>query len=92
MRSFPRDVAKLKIVMAPSETQREMTSLYVTGMMEPRIFWINTFDVRKRVMETETKRNMLAQPFWGDLLMNCSSLRQRRRRMEKKGRRQPLNT
>ena len=51
-----------------------------------------TLLARRRVIVTPMTRKMLCQPFWGFLSMNCSSLMQRRRQMEKKGRRQPLNT
>ena len=58
----------------------------------PKTFWRITLLVRKRVRLTEITRKMLAQPFWGEEAMNWGSLRQRRRQMAKKGRRQPLNT
>ena len=51
-----------------------------------------TLDARNRVMVTEARRKMFAQPGWGDGDMNWRSLRQRRRQVEKKGSRQPLKT
>ena len=55
-------------------------------------FCTMTLLARRRVIVTPMTRNTLCHPFWGFLPMNCSSLMQRRRQMEKKGRRQPLNT
>ena len=47
---------------------------------------------RNMVMMTLRMRRILAGTGWGEWLMNWGSLRHRRRRAEKKGRRQPLNT
>ena len=58
----------------------------------PKTFWRITLLVRKRVRLTEITRKMLAQAFCGEEDMNWGSLRQRRRQMAKKGRRQPLKT
>ena len=51
-----------------------------------------TLLARRRVIVTPMTRKTLCHPFCGLLPMNCSSLMQSRRQMEKKGRRQPLNT
>ena len=51
-----------------------------------------TLDARKMVMVTEMRRKMLAQPFWGELLMNWGSFKQVSRQMAKKGSKQPLKT
>ena len=53
---------------------------------------MKTLEERKRVMETERKRKMLAHFFCGAADMNWGSLRQRRRQMENTGSKQPLNT
>ena len=58
----------------------------------PKTFWRMTLLVRKRVSVTEMTRKMFAQAFCGEEDMNWGSLRQRRRQMAKKGRRQPLKT
>ena len=55
-------------------------------------FCTMTLLARRSVIVTPMTRKTLCHPFCGHLPMNCSSLMQRRRQMEKKGRRQPLNT
>lgn len=70
-----------------------MQSLVVTPDMRcPNSFWMKTLEERNRVMETERKRNTLAQLFCGEADMNWGSLRQRSRQMENTGSKHPLNT
>jgi hypothetical protein len=49
-----------------------------------------TLEARNSVIMTDDTRNTFAQPGCGEEDMNWGSLRQRRRQIEKKGRRQPL--
>merc|ERR1719322_1908866 len=51
-----------------------------------------TLLAKKKVIVTEARRRMFAQPFCGDPDMNCGSLRHTNRHSDKNGRRQPLNT
>jgi hypothetical protein len=58
----------------------------------PTSFWSNTLEVKMNVRVTQMIMAMLARPDWGEETMNCLSLRQRRRQVENRGRRQPLKT
>ena len=91
---LPKEVARKRMVMVAKPTHKANTNLNTTvvPVMRENILERITLLARKRVMVTETTRKTLAQPFWGEAPMNWGSLRQRRRQMEKKGRRQPLNT
>ena len=94
MRSLPRDVKMNRTVIITRARHAEIISLMCTaaGRILPNIFWIITLEDRKSVMMTEMVRQILAQPRCGDDDIKCSSLIQRRRQIEKKGRRHPLNT
>ena len=91
---LPKEVARKRMVMVAKPTHKANTNLNTTvvPVMRENILERITLLARKRVMVTETTRKTLAQPFWGEAPMNWGSLRQRSRQMEKKGRRQPLNT
>ena len=91
---LPKEVARKRMVMVAKPTHKANTNLNTTvvPVMRENILERITLLARKRVMVTETTRKTLAQPFWGDAPMNWGSLRQSSRQMEKKGRRQPLNT
>ena len=91
---LPKEVARKRMVMVAKPTHKANTNLNTTvvPVMRENILERITLLARKRVMVTETTRKTLAQPFWGEAAMNWGSLRQRSRQMEKKGRRQPLNT
>ena len=80
----------------PPSARSTTPELSSSTVFKPRFanptFCTMTLLASRRVIVTPMTRNTLCHPFWGHLPMNCSSLMQRRRQMEKKGRRQPLNT
>ena len=77
--------------MIPTASPIATPSLPDTAVrIVPKIFWMMTLEARNSVMMTDDTRNTFAQPGCGEDDMNCGSLRQRRRQMEKKGSRQPL--
>ena len=91
---LPKEVARKRMVMVANPTHSASTNLNTTVVpaIRENILERITLLARKRVMVTETTRKMFAQPFCGEAPMNWGSLRQRRRQMEKNGRRQPLKT
>ena len=92
-KSLPREVTKQMTAIPPAAHPTASPRRTETPVKTlPRTFCIITLEARKRVIVTEASRNRLAQPGWGEEDMNWRSLRQRRRQMEKKGRRQPLKT
>ena len=66
--------------------------IHTPDRKEPNSLPRKTLDARNIVIVTDVKRKQLAQVDCGLLDMNWWSFRQTRRQMEKKGRRQPLNT
>ena len=89
--SLPKLVTVHSTAMIPTATPKAIPSLAATAVMTvPKIFWMMTLQARNRAMMTEDKRHTFAKPGCGEDDMNWGSLRQRRRHMEKKGRRQPL--
>ena len=78
----------LLIAMPPA-----IQSLVCTpSSMCPNSFWMKTLEARKSEMVTENRRKIFAQPFWGELDMNCWSFRQTNRHIAKNGSKHPLNT
>ena len=93
MRSLPREVTQHRREMVTREMPPAIPNLmWIPSTRWPKTFWMITLDARKMVMVTEMRRKMLAQPFWGELLMNWGSFKQVSRQMAKKGSKQPLKT
>ena len=95
-RSLLREVKMMTRHISRTAAPQAAPSLTLTQVSQvrrlPKIFWMMTLLARNMVIITLTTRRMLAHSAWGLSPMNCSSLRQRRSRVEKKGRRQPLKT
>ena len=93
IRSAPREVRTHTPSIPSTVAPAAIPSFIPTpDSQTPNNFWRRTLEARKRVMVTEEKRKQLAQRDCGELDMNCWSLRQSSRQMEKNGSRQPLNT
>ena len=91
---LPSEVARERVAITARPIHRASTRRrpVVEQSSTEKILERMTLLARKRVMVTERTRKMLAQPFWGEEPMNWGSLRQSKRQMAKKGRRQPLKT
>ena len=91
--SLPKEVAKHSPTIPPTPRPVASPSLVYTLVRTlPSTFCSNTLAVKMKVRVTQMVMAMLARQDWGEEAMNCLSLRQRRRQLEKRGRRQPLNT
>ena len=92
-RSWPKEVLTHSVLMIMNEKTNAMASFKLAmGRNAPINFCVNTLAARMRVIVTDTTRKMLAHNFCGEADINWGSLRQMRRQIAKKGRRQPLNT
>ena len=92
-RSFPSDVRtdtrNISTNAAPTATP---SLIEMSCSISPNIFCMSALFARNIVIKTLVTRKMLAHRGWGDVFINCWSLRQRRRQVEKKGSKHPLNT
>ena len=93
MISLPRLVRRHTSAMPRTPRPKANPSLVATLVMRwPSSFCRSTLAVKTNVRVTQRTRARLAGPDWGEADIRVRSLRQSRRQLEKRGRRQPLNT
>ena len=93
MISLPRLVRRQTRAMPRTPRPRASPSLVAVLVRKwPSSFWRSTLAVKTKVRVTHSTRARLAGPDWGEADMRLRSLRQSRRQLENRGRRQPLKT
>ena len=93
IKSLPSDVMTDTTNISANAVPAATPSLIeMSCRISPNIFCRSASFARNIVIKTLVTRKMLAHRGWGEAFMNCWSLRQRRRQVERKGSRHPLNT